>query len=91
MPLILEQLEATKRLANGVTVARCPACAAAGHDAAGNHLKIFRSGQYACVVFPGKGGKEHRREIFRLVGRHGNSKAGPPLNLVYTVKLASHS
>jgi hypothetical protein len=87
MPLILEKLEAAKRLANGVTVARCPACAAAGQDASGNHLKIFRSGQYACVVFPGKDGKEHRKQIFALAGHHGNSKAGPPLKLVYSVKI----
>jgi hypothetical protein len=87
MPLNLERLDAVKRLHDGVIIARCPACAAAGHDHQGNHLKVYRCGKFCCVVFPGKEGREHRRQIFRLVGKHGNRR--PPLKMVYTVKVAS--
>jgi hypothetical protein len=86
MPLFIEKLESVKRLANGVVIARCPACAKAGLDAHGNHLKVYRDGEFACVVNPGKDGKAHRREIWALVGKHGNSR--PPIKFVYTVRVA---
>ena len=75
----------SKRLFSGVVIAQCPACAALGQDHDGNHLKVLADGRYCCVVFPGKDGKEHRREIFRLVGQRSNAR--PPLKMCYTVKV----
>ncbi len=52
--------------------ARCPACAEEGHDAKGNHLIVFPSGAFACVVFQGcteQTGK-HRATILRIAGFH---------------------
>lgn len=51
------------------TSARCPACAAEGGDKHGNNLSIRNSsGAFTCAVYPADAGREHRREIFRLVG-----------------------
>ncbi len=50
----------------GKTIARCPACAADGHDSTGNHLVVFEDGRYGCVCHPGD--TEHRRKIWMLVG-----------------------
>lgn len=51
------------------TSARCPACAAEGGDRNGNNLSIKNdTGAFTCARYPGEAGREHRREIFRLVG-----------------------
>lgn len=88
MPLIVDMLEKVKRSAGGTILARCPACSAAGLDKAGDHLKIFPSGKFACVVNPGKEGKAHRQEIFRIVGR---KESRPPPPLLWKLKLADPS
>jgi hypothetical protein len=49
-------------------VGRCPACAEAGLDKTGNHLRVWQDGKYACVVHPGKEGNQHRRRIWALLG-----------------------
>ena len=67
MSLHLDKLQNVHRQ-GGRTIARCPACAEAGHDAEGDHLVINEQGHFACVVYPGAGGKEHRSRIFQLVG-----------------------
>ena len=51
---------------NGKMIARCPACAAAGNDAKGDHLAIFPDGKFSCVANPND--KGHRKEIFKLAG-----------------------
>jgi hypothetical protein len=84
MSLQTDRLLLAKRLHNGVIIAQCPACAAAGQDHDGNHLKVYVDGRFCCVVFPGKDGKEHRREIFALIGKGGDSR--PPLKMIYSVK-----
>lgn len=50
--------------------ARCPACEAEGHDAKGNHLIVFPTGAFACVVFQGHNEQavQHRAMIARLAG-----------------------
>ena len=48
---------------------RCPACAAAGSDAKGDHLVIYPDGGYGCVANPKD--KLHTKEIFRQVGPAG--------------------
>ncbi len=48
-------------------IARCPACASGGGDKQGQHLIIYEDGKYGCAAHSKD--KEHRREIFRLVGQ----------------------
>ena len=85
MPLVISFLEKAKRSSNGVVIARCPACAAAGQDHQGNHLKVYPDGRYGCVLFPGKEGKLHRQHIFQLVGDRDGKR--PPIALTYSLKL----
>jgi hypothetical protein len=56
------------RTSGNKTIARCPACAEMGQDKKGNHLVISEEGKFACVMFQGASGHEHRKRIFRLVG-----------------------
>ncbi len=46
--LLLSRLENLRRTSDGWT-ARCPACAAEGSDKTGNHLRVWRSGAFACA------------------------------------------
>jgi hypothetical protein len=85
MPLNIHQLEKARRSGNGVVIARCPACAAAGQDHQGNHLKVYPDGRFGCVLFPGKEGRLHRQHIFQLVGDRDGTR--PPLKLTYSLKL----
>jgi hypothetical protein len=54
----------------GKTIARCPACAEAGHDQKGEHLVLNGDDSFGCVVHPGDSvdAKAHRKEIFALCG-----------------------
>jgi hypothetical protein len=56
--------------AGGSYNARCPACAVEGHDAKGNHLIVFPTGAFACVLFQGhtEQAVQHRAMIARLAG-----------------------
>ena len=66
LSLDITRLEKVRTLGGKIT-ARCPACAASGHDRSGNHLFInTKTGQFGCAAMPDD--REHRREIFRLVG-----------------------
>jgi hypothetical protein len=56
-------------LSNGGWQARCPACAEAGQDRKGEHLRISPEGKFGCCVFAGD--PEHRKRIFALAGDHG--------------------
>jgi len=62
------KLENVKQRRNGQVKARCPQCAAEGSDKSGNHLLIEISGKFGCCIYPGDAGKEHRKQIFALVG-----------------------
>jgi hypothetical protein len=66
MSLDVAKLEKVRRLADGSIRARCPACAAAGHDKTGDHLLIRANGTFGCAVNPGDQG--HRAKIWALVG-----------------------
>lgn len=57
---------------DGSVVARCPACAQAGHDKSGNHLIVYPDGKFGCVACPSD--REHNREILRLVGQEGGRR-----------------
>jgi len=67
MSIDISKLENVRKAGNK-TIARCPACAESGQDRKGNHLVIDNDGKFACVMFQGASGHEHRKRIFRLVG-----------------------
>ena len=50
----------------GIVQARCPACAEAGQDRKGEHLRILADGRFGCCVHPKDG--DHRKKIFALAG-----------------------
>lgn len=76
MALDITKLQNVTKLPNNEIQARCPACGAAGLDKKGEHLKIFADGKYACAA--NQGDKDHRKEIFNLVGIpiNGGSRFG---------------
>ena len=76
MSLDRSKLQNIRERPDGAFTARCPACAGTGGDAKGNHLIVFKDGRFACVAYPG--GKEHRSEIFQLVGRGVQHRLLPP-------------
>jgi len=61
---------------DGKIEAQCPACAAAGADAKGNHFVVFPDGKFGCVA--NQDDKEHNKLILKLVGERGSS---PPPQL----------
>jgi hypothetical protein len=69
MSLDISKLEKVRGRGNK-TIARCPACAEAGNDKAGEHLFINKDGKFGCVLYPGDAAeaKKHRRRIFALCG-----------------------
>ena len=86
MALDLTKLEKVANLANGLKRAQCPACAEAGQDKKGEHLRIYPDGRFGCCVHPKD--REHRKRIFALVGERGRQeikvrvmppKAGGPI------------
>jgi hypothetical protein len=69
MSLDRTKLEKVRDLAGGGIQARCPACAEAGQDRKGQHLRISPEGKFGCCVFPGD--RKHRSRIFALAGERG--------------------
>jgi hypothetical protein len=69
MSLDISKLE-NVRMRGDKTIARCPACAEAGHDEKCEHLVINADRSFGCVVYPGDSeeAKEHRRRIVALCG-----------------------
>ena len=67
MSIELSQLQ-NVRTSGNKTVAQCPACAEIGQDKKGNHLVISNDGKFACVMFQGASGHDHRKRIFQLAG-----------------------
>jgi len=68
MSLDRTKLQKVRELGSGGLQAQCPACAEAGQDRKGEHLRISPEGKFGCCVFPGD--SEHRRRIFALAGEH---------------------
>lgn len=56
-------------------IGRCPACAEAGADRTGNHLRVWPDGRFACVVNTGAEGRHHRQRIFALLGKPEDRRA----------------
>jgi hypothetical protein len=69
MSLDRTKLQKVRELGSGGLQAQCPACAEAGQDRKGEHLRISPEGKFGCCVFPGD--REHRRRIFALAGEQG--------------------
>lgn len=67
--LDISKLENAKT-AQDKTIARCPACAAMGKDGTGNHLAVYKNGNFGCVI---DNSVEHRNVILKLVGLDPNS------------------
>lgn len=72
MSLARERLENVSDRADGAYTARCPACAAEGHDRSGEHLIVYPSAAYDCIKYSRDAA--HRRAIYRLAG----AAAGAP-------------
>jgi hypothetical protein len=68
MSLDVNRLEKVRELGRGEVQARCPACAEAGADHKGEHLRIYPDGRFGCCVHPKD--KGHRSRIFALAGDH---------------------
>ena len=66
MKIDISKLKHVVKKPDGGIVAQCPACAAAGGDATGNHLIVFPDGKFGCVV--NRGDKNHNKEILKLAG-----------------------
>ena len=75
--LDLSRLETVKDR-GGKTTARCPVCAAAGNDKAGDHLVIMPGGKFGCIAYPGDAGSEHRKQIFSMAGVVEKTEAPRP-------------
>jgi len=83
MSLDTAKLEKVRELVGGIVQARCPACAEAGGDRKGEHLRVYADGRYGCCVHPKDGA--HRKRIFALAG--ALRTASTPGR--FTVKVAS--
>jgi hypothetical protein len=66
MSLDLSRVEKLVELGDGMKRGRCPACAEAGGDRKGQHLRIYPDGKFGCCVHPQD--SEHRGRIFALAG-----------------------
>ncbi len=60
-------------------IARCPACAEAGADKAGEHLFIADAGRgpFGCIAHTGPTGEEHRKRIWELAGTPREGRQRP--------------
>jgi hypothetical protein len=72
MALDLTKLESVRRVGDK-TIARCPACAASGHDERGEHLVLYPDGRFGCAAQ--QGDAAHRRLIWKLAGGGIDAKA----------------
>lgn len=90
MSIDLEKLENVVKKGSK-TIARCPACAEIGRDNKGNHLIINSNGQYACIVFQGISGQEHRKRIFQIVGIKDQRKNNITVKHVSQASPGKHS
>jgi hypothetical protein len=79
--LDLDRLNLVKRRGSKIE-AQCPACAEQGLDRSGNHLVIYESGKWGCVVNQGLAGADHRKRIWQLAGeahQPGHYRPLPPV------------
>ena len=78
MALDIAKLTNVRAGFDGKITARCPACAADGADAKGEHLVVFPDGKYGCVA--NEGDAEHSKRIYALAG-DGQKVAHVPVKI----------
>ncbi|MEI8121782.1 MAG: hypothetical protein WCI20_07000 [bacterium] len=81
MALDIKKLTNVRDGFDGKVTARCPACAADGADAKGEHLVVFPDGKYGCVA--NEGDDEHSKRIYALAG---NGQKVPHMPVKITVE-----
>lgn len=91
MSLDITKLENVREVGNGKIEARCPACAEAGLDRQGNHLRIDADGRFCCVVNPGKDGASHRKRVYTLAGKPNSPKENFSVKTVKYISQSSYS
>jgi hypothetical protein len=62
----LTKLQKARQRDDGVTLARCPACAETGKDESGDNLVIYPGGKFTCLAH--EQDAVHRQRIFALAG-----------------------
>ena len=82
MKLDLSKLKHVEHKADGKITAQCPACAAKGGDAKGDHLVVFRDGKFGCVLH--EKDKAHNRVILKLVGLDDRGDSSSSCRLTVT-------
>ena len=68
----VSKLENVRQDSDGFTAA-CPFCRSNNSDRTGNHLKVFRSGKFSCIIAPSD--REHNAGILQLVGTESDGAA----------------
>ena len=79
MKIDQSKLKKLVRKADGKVTAQCPACAADGGDAKGEHLVLFKDGRFGCVLY--EKDKEHNRKILKLAGSDERGNGGASCRL----------
>ena len=74
MKLDQSKLKNVVRKGDGKITAQCPACAADGGDAKGEHLVVFRDGKFGCVLY--EKDKAHNKLILKLAGSNDRGDGG---------------
>jgi hypothetical protein len=73
MPLDLGKLQNVKPAGPDCFQAACPQCRIDGSDRAGVHLRVWKTGEYSCVIAPND--RDHNRAIHALAGDGTDSTA----------------
>jgi hypothetical protein len=66
----ITKLENLKEVSDG-WISRCPVCALAGNDKTGNHLRIWKTAAFKCIV---DSSSEHNISILNIAGTNGNGE-----------------
>jgi hypothetical protein len=72
MPLDRSKLHKVVITSDGFQ-AQCPECARNGHDSTGNHLRVWGTGKWSCVLYPSD--ESHNRAIWELAGDESSEPA----------------
>ena len=89
MALQIDLLEKARTTGGGRIQARCPACAESGGDTKAQHLVVYPDGRFGCCLYPGD--KQHRKQIFALVGRKKSlpviTARPPPRTVIQSIRV----
>ena len=79
MKIDQNKLKNVVRKGDGKIAAQCPACAADGGDAKGEHLVVFKDGKFGCVLY--EKDKAHNKLILKLAGSGDRGDGGASCRL----------